>query len=1686
MNLIYFKDNYKHKLVPSLEKPYKLNLCHTKKYINAKTRVLVVIEHVPSKDLKSGSLLGDRVTETTYSNLLKYTEQYASNFGSKVKPEYAFINYNDIKSYHLSKELQSIAHSMFRKRIDYWIEELQPTIIFVIGMRAVKQMFRSNPICDIHDIDFYRGWEFRYKDIPTYFTISIDDSFSVPEGKQELSDDAIVSANLLGYAGRKLAMAFIPAKEKNKITIRSDVDYKHITNLDEFKSFYKKLVKSKYIGYDIETTDLSTLDNTVLMTQFCLAEDPDVAHVIAIYHKDAKWSKKEIRYIEKKLKEFFSMKREYEGKNTIFLLGQNIGFDLRVTQYWLQIPFIYYCVWDTQAGEFLLDENHKGLTSHISGKKGYYGLDSICCNYGNDFYFKAEFGKADRVNIASTDLDDPLLRYGSADVIFLLRLYKVQCYLASKLPGLNGEKSYLHSYKRMCLVQQSQMIKVQSIMKARGTAVNHAYLELISSEGGPVDQKLDSLYKELYEDPSVIEANAVLMKEKNIPTGGLFGQTASRIIDVTKQAHKTILFDTVLQLEPLSYSKKTGAPTYDKFFLKHYKDTNSCTGLLQRINQLSKIQSSFIKPFIFKMDNDLDSRIDHRIRPNFGYLLVVTGRSNSSDPSLQQIPEHSDDASIVKEMFTIPRGHLHYEADYSAHEVRSIHLDSFVRTSIGNVQLRDIIDNEHARKINPNLPRVEILSYDTDTGKVSYMPILAYSRHKTDEEMYEIEYDGGSMRVTENHLVYTKNRGYIKAKDIKSDVLVIDLGQDITLKLTKGIKKIEKQEYVGDITVAKNHNIFISTKEDEDYALVHNCWGILSRDSNLGTTFKKIHNYLLKLRRKPTETLYKDRKKNADPHRLNYEMFTGTPASEVSDEQRQDSKGIVFGCFTGDTIVSTSYGSTRLDSIERTKTKVIDKYGKVEKAHGAVSKGLQSTLGVRTCNSFIQATKDHQMFVIDNSFRLVKKSLGHITNTDMLLSHVPKINSNLKLRLKDRVLKKGHCYALGLLVGTLTNETQGMICQHKSFNKMDLVCRMLHEVFGKRYRVTLNEQGYNEVHIENDFDSIFLINGVVRLPKEVFLCNQAELKRVVRGLYDATETSTKREIIFNFGSLQLSADISYIIQSFGVHCDLVKKALVISGVNVAKYFDAIGFRESVTYDTFDGDNIDNKALNNNISDDLYSSLYNIYCNQLDNPFNNTEGTLKLPTNPKDLARNIKDYKNSFYNLGLKDQYKLFKILTNDNSRIVYVKDSFEMSKVEVFDIINVSNSNSWLANGIAVSNSMYGMSANSLASTIKKELPETIDIMERFFAKFSHAKKWLTDKVNSAHRYLSIESPLGRRRNLFCLLSGHKSIISAGERRAQNCITGDHYIETDIGRYRIRDLVGKTFRVLVENGTYANCKGAESRGIKPIVSILLSNGTTLKGTPDHRVRIISYSGERGWKALGNLDSNDRVLKINRRKELESIWVHSKAVDAGTQEVFDIIDVERYHHFVANNIVVHNSEIQGFSSDLGFMASYLYSKAKYECYQKLDLIHLFNGLPVGVNCSIHDSLKCEDTFETFFLGIHLLEWAMTNGIRNYLKEVYGFKSDVCYEVEAAISGSSWAKKYTWIGAFDKPDYETGEEQDNCSLEVCVKQSLRDHEVLYPGTIKDVDKTYKKMIKSYKKQKEILNLDVRYPLNIKKEK
>lgn len=140
------------------------------------------------------------------------------------------------------------------------------------------------------------------------------------------------------------------------------------------------------------------------------------------------------------------------------------------------------------------------------------------------------------------------------------------------------------------------------------------------------------------------------------------------LFDIGKQASQQLLFFDVLRLKPVEI-RKDGGGTTNVDFQNQYGDIEE-VALLDKFTKYKKLLSTYITGMMKRLEDDADSRLDGKLRADYGYKDVLTGRSSSRNPNFQNIPARGDMAKIIKRQFVAGKGEIYIKNDYNAAEVR--------------------------------------------------------------------------------------------------------------------------------------------------------------------------------------------------------------------------------------------------------------------------------------------------------------------------------------------------------------------------------------------------------------------------------------------------------------------------------------------------------------------------------------------------------------------------------------------------------------------------------------------------------------------------------------------------------------------------------------------------------------------------------------------------------------------------------------------------------------------------------------------------------------------------------------------------------------------------------------------------------------------------------------------------------
>ena len=621
------------------DKEWKLLLPFTSNWKHSKNRLMIILESVQSEDFDSGVLGGSDLMRTTLTNVIKHAQIYAKSYSDERKDfDYSIVNFNAYRHYHLGELAKSHAEKHFARRVKSLIKKMKPTHILFCGDASL--------LFDIENAPYKNGWVHSIDSM--LVTSSLDVSSLLDNGDK---------ANLLGFVFKHLGnlmLGYLPHSLHN-IKQRSV----YVDNMSLLDDVLAAASEAKYLALDTEDRNLSVNKNAIYTVQFCA--DGKLGWVIPVDHphKDNPWSTEQRIKVKEKLRNFFSM------KNGPILITQNGSFDLKVLRSCLDIEIIYLRVWEITAGEHLLDENIS-LLSKVGIKSG--GLAAIFCAYGNDYYYKSDFSKAERTTFGMYPPNEPkTLAYAAMDVVSIFNIAREQIKKAEKKPYRNG--NYKSMFKRHMLNQASDTVHQISHMEQNGSLVDIDYLRSLLKRGSPLMNEIIFLEKELRDYPEVKEANKQLEKESGLG-GSLFDDNHQWFFSWSKPAHRAKLFFDVIGLDVISRTKKTKAPSTDGDFVDYYKDRNLLVSKYGELAEAMKIYSTYVKGWYKRLSTDADAS-DGFLRASFLFFSVLTGRLSSKDPNLQNIPSRGRLAKVIKKMFISCDGYMLIRMDYSAHEVRS-------------------------------------------------------------------------------------------------------------------------------------------------------------------------------------------------------------------------------------------------------------------------------------------------------------------------------------------------------------------------------------------------------------------------------------------------------------------------------------------------------------------------------------------------------------------------------------------------------------------------------------------------------------------------------------------------------------------------------------------------------------------------------------------------------------------------------------------------------------------------------------------------------------------------------------------------------------------------------------------------------------------------------------------------------
>jgi DNA polymerase I-like protein with 3'-5' exonuclease and polymerase domains len=625
---------------------------------NGSSKVLFVLDVVPTEDLHSGRMLSG-VTGDLLSSLVNYTK---TTYGRK-SFSWLACSLNAFRTFGKSQEYRAQAAAVFAERLNALICKYKPDYVVGFGTAVTDALMAEKLVKDHRNRTRYSYWlgvpverRARHKeDRHSYKYVSNLSLNDIVRGGSS-------EAELLGYIGKCLAPIVgktYAVDSKRLAAHKSTV----IDTYSGFKEFMVKIREQSVVSIDTEADNLNKIVNRLLTVQF--AYEQDEGFLLPMNHKDSPFTPRELGKISGTLRDYF----EGDNQNT-YHIYTNAKFDLTLFKTSLGVGYFENDVWDILGGEFALDEALKNLDVALG--EYYYSLGNLSVQYGFTGYLTAAFGKQDRARFFAADLNDPdVIHYTTLDVVVPLAIHEVQKQRAI-------DRKYKH-HGVVVTKEISDTIHSFSTMEHTGAGLDVEYLFYLRTPNSPIENEVKRMHENLLNSPSAQKANKLLANKKGIPTTSLWGDQvkASSVLELNKPEHKHVLFFDVLGLEPIEKGA-SGKGKLDKLFQEKYAHIPE-VAQYTALEKAKKLKNAYVKSFIRMLGENEDLRKTYRIRPNFGYLTVVTHRTSARDPNLQQVPARSALGKHIKRLFVARQGTLYIKVDYRVHEVRGWGIISFDR-----------------------------------------------------------------------------------------------------------------------------------------------------------------------------------------------------------------------------------------------------------------------------------------------------------------------------------------------------------------------------------------------------------------------------------------------------------------------------------------------------------------------------------------------------------------------------------------------------------------------------------------------------------------------------------------------------------------------------------------------------------------------------------------------------------------------------------------------------------------------------------------------------------------------------------------------------------------------------------------------------------------------------------------------
>lgn len=385
--------------------------------------------------------------------------------------------------------------------------------------------------------------------------------------------------------------------------------YSLITTIDELEELYKDIRRVGYFAYDIETSGNKIFQDNHHIKCVGFSLRPRTAVVIPLgipYWETGE----ELDAVREFLKKVFTARR-------IGKIGHNIKFDNLFMRDKLGI-LVRGTIWDTMISQYVLNETEAQGLKELAWKHTKLG------------------GYENKLTLPVQDAEgEELYRYNAIDCDITHRVYEIHKKEIEANPGF-------HKLMETLLIPVNDVI---ADMEYNGMLINPDRVDVAADK---VVEVREEIVEKLKQEACVREFEQATEEEFN-PNSHL--------------QLREILFRHA-GLQPIKFTDKTKQPSTDKEVLDELakQGSHTCELLIEYANYNS------LEKFTKALKEYAD--VNNVIHTQYRLTRASSGRTSSSDPNLQNIPNKSKDLVGLRKCFVARDNFILAELDFNQHELR--------------------------------------------------------------------------------------------------------------------------------------------------------------------------------------------------------------------------------------------------------------------------------------------------------------------------------------------------------------------------------------------------------------------------------------------------------------------------------------------------------------------------------------------------------------------------------------------------------------------------------------------------------------------------------------------------------------------------------------------------------------------------------------------------------------------------------------------------------------------------------------------------------------------------------------------------------------------------------------------------------------------------------------------------------